>query len=131
MQWFFPLNKNLWSSSFTLFMGGIGMISLAAFSYYFDVKQSRYTFKFAQVFGVNSIFAYTMSSLLTVIFYSSNSFKRSYFTWYRSYVAIIFFSPFNIIRNYNLKEHSALTLVKKNNEIIITEKSYYYVHFIN
>ena len=41
MQWFFPLNKNLWSSSFTLFMGGIGMISLAAFSYYFDVKQSR------------------------------------------------------------------------------------------
>ena len=74
MQWFFPLNKNLWSSSFTLFMGGIGMISLAAFSYYFDVKQNRYTFKFAQVFGVNSIFAYTMSSLLTVIFYSSKWF---------------------------------------------------------
>ena len=50
------------------------MISLAAFSYYFDVKQSRFTFKFAQVFGVNSIFAYTISSLFTVIFYSSKWF---------------------------------------------------------
>jgi len=74
MQWVFPFNKNLWSSSFTLFMGGIGMLSLAAFSYYFDVRQSRFKFEFAHVFGVNSIFAYSMSSILTVIFYSSKWF---------------------------------------------------------
>lgn len=74
MQWVFPFNKNLWSSSFTLFMGGIGMLSLAAFSYYFDLNQSRFKFQFAHVFGVNSIFAYSMSSLLIVIFYSSKWF---------------------------------------------------------
>jgi predicted acyltransferase len=71
MQWFFPFNKNLWSSSFTLLMGGIGMLALASFSYFFDVKKSRFQFEFAQVFGVNSITAYSLSSLLTVVFYSS------------------------------------------------------------
>jgi predicted acyltransferase len=55
-------------------MGGIGMLSLAVFSYYFDVKQSRFKFQFAHVFGVNSIFAYAMSSILTVLFYSSKWF---------------------------------------------------------
>ncbi len=71
IQWFFPFNKNIWSTSFTLFMGGIGMLSLASFTYFFDVKQSKFSFQFAQVFGVNSIFAYSLSSLFTVLLYSS------------------------------------------------------------
>jgi len=71
MQWFFPLNKNLWSSSFTLFMGGVTALALAAAVYALDVKKSHYPFQFAHVFGVNSIFAYSLSSLLTVVFYSS------------------------------------------------------------
>ena len=71
IQWFFPINKNLWSSSFTVFTGGIGMLSLAAFTYFFDVRQSPYQFKFAHAFGVNSITAYSLSSILTVVFYSS------------------------------------------------------------
>ncbi|MDG2386449.1 MAG: heparan-alpha-glucosaminide N-acetyltransferase domain-containing protein [Flavobacteriaceae bacterium] len=71
MQWFFPFNKNLWSSSFTLFTGGIGMLALASFSYFFDVRQNRYQFKFAHAFGVNPILAYSLSSLLTIVFYSS------------------------------------------------------------
>jgi len=71
MHWFFPFNKNIWSSSFTLFLGGIGMLALASFTYFFDVKQSKFSFQFAHVFGVNSIFAYSLSSLLTVLLYSS------------------------------------------------------------
>ena len=31
----------------------------------------KFRFQFAHVFGVNSIFAYALSSLLTVVFYSS------------------------------------------------------------
>jgi len=72
MQWFFPFNKNLWSSSFTLFMGGVGMLSLASFTFFFDLKQNHYKFKFAHAFGVNSITAYSLSGLLTVVFYSSD-----------------------------------------------------------
>ena len=71
LQWFFPLNKNLWSSSFSLLMGGISSIALAASLYIFDFKQTHYKFQFAHAFGVNSILAYSLSSLLTVIFYSS------------------------------------------------------------
>ena len=71
MQWFFPLNKNLWSSSFTLFMGGATALAFAAAIYMLDVKKSSFSFQFARVFGVNSIFAYSLSSLLTVVFYSS------------------------------------------------------------
>jgi len=71
MQWFFPLNKNLWSSSFTLFMGGATALALAAAIYVLDVKKSSFSFQFAHVFGVNSIFAYSLSSILTVVFYSS------------------------------------------------------------
>jgi predicted acyltransferase len=71
LQWFFPLNKNLWSSSFSLLMGGISSIALAASLYVFDFKQTHYKFQFAHAFGVNSILAYSLSSLLTVIFYSS------------------------------------------------------------
>ena len=71
LQWFFPLNKNLWSSSFSLLMGGISSIALAASLFVFDFKQTHYKFQFAHAFGVNSILAYSLSSLLTVIFYSS------------------------------------------------------------
>lgn len=71
MQWVFPFNKNLWSSSFSLLMGGVAAISLAASIYIFDIKKSTFGFKFAHVFGVNSIFSYALSSLLTVVFYSS------------------------------------------------------------
>ena len=47
------------------------MLSLASLSYFFDVKQNHYQFKFAHAFGVNSITAYSLSSILTVVFYSS------------------------------------------------------------
>ena len=49
---------------------GIGIPDLS-FSYFFDVRQNRYQFKFAHAFGVNPILAYSLSSLLTVVFYSS------------------------------------------------------------
>ena len=37
----------------------------------FGLTVGKYKFKFAHVFGVNSIFSYSLSSILTVVFYSS------------------------------------------------------------
>ena len=71
LQWFMPFNKKLWSTSFALFMGGVSALSLASCAYFFDLKQSKFQFKFAHAFGVNSITAYSLSSLFTVVFYSS------------------------------------------------------------
>ena len=54
----FPINKNLWTSSFTLQWGGISMILMALFYFIIDVKgYSRWAF-FFKVIGMNSILIY-------------------------------------------------------------------------
>jgi predicted acyltransferase len=54
----FPINKNLWSSSFTMLVGGISMIFLSVFYYIIDVKGYRYWAFFFNVIGMNSILIY-------------------------------------------------------------------------
>jgi predicted acyltransferase len=70
-QYIFPLNKSLWSTSFTLMVGGISTLGLGFFIFICDVKKWGSYFRFAQEFGVNSIFSYVLAGMLTLIFYSS------------------------------------------------------------
>lgn len=54
----FPINKNLWSSSFVLHTGGLSLLLLAAFYYVIDVLgYRRWAFVF-KVIGMNSILIY-------------------------------------------------------------------------
>ncbi|MGB2136473.1 MAG: acyltransferase family protein, partial [Flavobacteriaceae bacterium] len=69
-QYFMPLNKSIWSSSFVLMTGGISCLLLACFVYWVDIKGQDTKFKFALVFGVNAIFAYTLAGIFYTIFYS-------------------------------------------------------------
>jgi predicted acyltransferase len=69
-QYFFPLNKNLWSSSFTLLTAGIGCLGLGACIYLCDIKGWGKHLKMAHAFGVNSIFSYVLASLFYLLFYS-------------------------------------------------------------
>jgi predicted acyltransferase len=69
-QYFMPLNKSIWSSSFVLMTGGISCLLLACFVYWVDIKGQDSKFKFARVFGVNAIFAYTLAGLFYTVFYS-------------------------------------------------------------
>ena len=68
----FPLNKNLWSTSYTLLVGGISSLALAFFVYFIDLNNNGRYFKFAKVFGVNSIFSYVLAGMLTVLFYNDS-----------------------------------------------------------
>ena len=70
-QYVFPLNKNLWSTSFTLLVGGISSLSLCFCMYICDYLNLGERFKFAQSFGVNSIFSYMMAGMLTFLFYDN------------------------------------------------------------
>ena len=70
-QYIFPLNKNLWSTSFTLLVGGISSLSLCFCVYICDYLNLGEKFKFAQSFGVNSIFSYIMAGMLTFLFYDN------------------------------------------------------------
>jgi len=54
----FPINKNLWSSSFTLLTGGISLILFAIFYYIIDIRGYYKWSFFFRVIGMNSIFIY-------------------------------------------------------------------------
>jgi predicted acyltransferase len=85
-RWLFPINKNLWSTSYTLLMGGISALTLAFFIYIIDVLKYQKHINFAHVFGVNSIFSYTLAGVFTIFFYSNKllglSLSESFVSWF-------------------------------------------------
>jgi len=60
---FFPINKQLWTSSYVLFTGGIAIIILAICIFFIDIKGfKKLAYPFV-IFGTNSIFLFTVSGL--------------------------------------------------------------------
>lgn len=59
----FPINKNLWTSSYAWFMGGAGTVLLAACYWAIDVKSWRLWTKPFVVLGVNAIVLFVLSGL--------------------------------------------------------------------
>lgn len=63
-NWAFPINKNLWTSSYALFTAGIAAIALASTIWIVDVRRSRWwTLPFV-AFGVNPLLAFVGSGLV-------------------------------------------------------------------
>jgi predicted acyltransferase len=60
----FPINKSLWTSSYTLFTSGLAMIFLAILYFVIDVKNWKIGTTFFVVFGVNAILAFFLSGLI-------------------------------------------------------------------
>jgi len=54
----FPINKNLWSSSFVLNVGGISLLLMALFYYVIDILGYKKWAYFFKVIGMNSILIY-------------------------------------------------------------------------
>jgi predicted acyltransferase len=59
-----PLNKNLWSPSYVLLTGGIGLGVLAATHWLVDLRGVTRPLRFAEVLGRNAIVAFAVSELL-------------------------------------------------------------------
>lgn len=59
----FPINKNLWTSSYVLFMGGMAMVGLAMCYWLADVKGKRWWTRPFVVFGTNAIAAFFLSGV--------------------------------------------------------------------
>ncbi len=55
---FFPINKNLWTSSFMLYAGGCSLLLLAIFYYIIDVLEYKRWAFFFTIIGLNSILIY-------------------------------------------------------------------------
>ena len=67
-DWFFPFNKNLWSSSFVMYTGGLASMTLGALIWILDIKQWKYWAYVPQVFGANAITAYVIHGTLGDLF---------------------------------------------------------------
>lgn len=63
-DWFFPINKAIWSSSYAIFTAGLAMQCFGASYWLIDVKEyRRYTRPFV-VYGVNALIVFFVSGLL-------------------------------------------------------------------
>jgi len=61
----FPINKKIWTSSFTVYTSGLAMITLATMIYFVEVKQYKgFPTRFFEVFGKNPLFIFALSAFL-------------------------------------------------------------------
>jgi predicted acyltransferase len=76
----FPINKNLWTSSFVLNVGGISLLLMALFYYVVDVLGYKQWAFFFKVIGMNSILIY-MSGHFISWHYTANGFFKWLIQW--------------------------------------------------
>jgi predicted acyltransferase len=61
---YFPINKNLWTSTFVLFTGGFAMVALALCFWAVDLHRWRKWATPFLVFGMNAILAYALAAIV-------------------------------------------------------------------
>ena len=114
VDWFFPINKHIWSSSYVLHTAGLAYMTLGLFMYVIDILGFQKWTAIGRIFGANAITAYVLSGMLTIIFYNNFgdfpglnrvfvdgfgpiiSFKLASFLYALLYAAIIFV-PVNLL----------------------------------
>jgi len=84
----FPINKNLWTSSFVMHVGGISLLLMALFYYIIDVLGYKKWAFFFKVIGMNSILIYISGKFIKWQ-YTTNGF----FGWIGQLVG----DPYNIV----------------------------------
>ncbi len=65
----FPVNENLWTSSFVLVTGGFACLIFGVFSFLIDVLKRDNWAQPGIIFGKNAIAAYVLGDLLSLIFF--------------------------------------------------------------
>lgn len=84
----FPINKNMWSSSFVLLTTGLSLLLLSCFYYVIDVLGYKKWAFFFKVIGMNSILIY-----LSGKFINWNYTTTGFFKWLGQIVG----DPFNVV----------------------------------
>jgi predicted acyltransferase len=68
-SWVFPMNENLWTSSFVLFTSGLASMTLAGSIFLIDILNYRKFADFGIIYGSNAITVYVLADILAIIFY--------------------------------------------------------------
>jgi predicted acyltransferase len=69
-NWVFPINKNLWTSSYVVFTAGMACVTLATCMWLIEERRSTWWTRPFVVFGVNPIVAFAGSEALARLIYS-------------------------------------------------------------
>jgi len=97
---YFPINKNLWTSTFVLFTGGIAMLLFAACYWAVDLRGWRSWAMPFLVFGMNTILAYAVAALVSEVstdfeFHDSRGRLRTLHGWIYGRYFVPHASPVN------------------------------------
>jgi predicted acyltransferase len=68
-NWVFPLNENIWTSSFVLFTSGLASMTLAASIFVVDILKYRKGARFGVIYGSNAISIYVLADIFALFFY--------------------------------------------------------------
>jgi len=68
--WAFPINKNLWTSSYVVFTAGMASLTLATIMWLVDIRESRSWVKPFVIYGVNPLIAFVGSGIMARLIYS-------------------------------------------------------------
>lgn len=68
-NWVFPLNENIWTSSFVLFTSGLASMTLAASIFVVDILNYRKGAQFGVIYGSNAIAIYVLADIFALFFY--------------------------------------------------------------
>jgi predicted acyltransferase len=63
-DWFFPINKPIWTSSYAIFTAGLGMQVFGVCYWLVDVKSYQRFTRFFVVYGVNALTVFFMSGII-------------------------------------------------------------------
>ncbi len=92
-NWVFPINKNIWTSSYVLYTAGLGTLGLAACILVIDIwGYTKWTF-LGRVYGANAITSYVLAGVLTTVFYGLKFGGSSLNVWFMSTFTQIGFDP--------------------------------------
>ena len=80
-NWFFPINKPIWTSSYAVFTAGQAMCALALCYWFFDLQGRRGIARPFEIYGVNSITVFVGSGLLATTLYSLKVGEKSLQAW--------------------------------------------------
>lgn len=62
-NYFFPLNKRLWTSSYVVYTSGIDIMAVATLFYFVEIKHWKKLVLFFSPMGLNPLFVYVLSNL--------------------------------------------------------------------
>ncbi|MBS4034435.1 MAG: DUF5009 domain-containing protein [Ignavibacterium sp.] len=68
-SFWFPLNKNIWTSSYVLYTGGLALFFLAFCYWFIDIKKVTWWIKPFHVYGMNAITVFFLSGIIGRLLY--------------------------------------------------------------